>query len=287
MKRYLYGLMLCQCMLYGEIDFSQHQIKNGETLFEVTSVAEDDVLNVRAKPTHKSDIRYKLAPHAQNIISYEKNMAAKVGKNIWVPVRVGFDDGFLDGYVNAKYLKFAEKFETIENQRLSVRVPYFMEYETPQSEPDWIRVFHSLSVNHYSGCDERDNPRLEYQLVDFEIALNVYDTLSEALMKILYIDSQNFTDYYDPTHDWFRPNPKELVEAVNYYGLEGYSYTMGAEGCGETVYFFQRNGKVLVIKEPFDHNPPILQKGESLPSNWRYRDKKEILNDIVQHLQIN
>lgn len=282
--RFLSALVFVQVFLVAQIDFSQHQIENGETRFAVTGVVRDDVLNVREKPTYKSAIRYKLTANAKNIMSYESEMNKKVGKSVWVAIRIGVDDGFINGYVNAKYLKFSEDFESIEHKGLRIMIPYFM--NAKKTEEDWINVFHSISFNHYSGCDQRDNPELLHTLVDFEIELKIYSYLKEALLDTLSFDQDNFSNYYNASTDWFKTDKEVGFEKTNYYGLEGYRYTMGVEGCGEVIYFLRVKEKILVIKEPFNFNPPIIKEQESLPKNWKFRDKDEILKSIVKSITL-
>ncbi len=283
MKQYFILCLFFQTFVYAQIDFSKHLIVNGETLFEVTNIASDDALNVREEPRYKSAKIYQLPYKSQNIISYDKEIIEKLGKNKWVAVRIGVSEGYINGYVNAKYLKFAEVYDTVESKSISVEIPYFLNYEVDQD--DWIKLYHSISFNHYSGCDERDNPELLYDLIDFEIRLKAFDGLKEALLATIINNQENLSNYYDVFTGWFHNDPKVLMEKVNYYGFSGYKYSIGAEGCGENSYFFKLKNKILVIKEPFNDNPPRVHGDEKLPKNWKFDDKDEIMRSILERIK--
>lgn len=86
----------------------------GQLCFDVDGVAADDVLNVRQKPTHKSEITGKLAYNAKDVQVRVDDLGPKLNlpKKGWIPVRwcstgpteSSCDGRLIDGYVNARYL---------------------------------------------------------------------------------------------------------------------------------------------------------------------------------------
>jgi len=275
-------LLFIVVSLQAKIDFSKHIDGVADVSLSVTNVASNDFLNLRESPSSKSKSLYHIPYDAKNLITNDRDILKKIGKNVWVSVRLGFAEGFYNGWVKAKYLKLYEKFNISVAQDLAVVYPEFLNAQ--KTKDGWIQITDKMDFEHYSGCDESDEPQLLDELTRFDIRLKVYNSLLDAF----YDDKLNDLTVYDRVtiRGWFREDSKGFVKRVNLYGLRGYRNTIGAEGCGVNRYYFKINGKILVIVEPFDMNPPIIKDNKSLPQGIKFDDKGEIMRYIIKNLRV-
>jgi hypothetical protein len=280
----LFLMMILPLLLCAGIDFSKHiDDEVADISLEVTNLAHDDVLNLRAEPSAKGKIVYRIPNGAKNLITHDREIVKKIGKNQWIAVRLGFGEGFYNGWVNAKYVKLYNKYNPLCTEDLVVVYPDFL--EAIKTKDGWIEIFDSIDFEHYSGCDERDNPKLLDELSRFNIKLKVYYSLLDVFADDKLYDMDTYEEL--TTRDWFKKDTKGFVEEVDFYGLKGYKNSIGAEGCGINRYYFKIDGKILVIREPFDFNPPLLKgKERSLPNNIKFHDKDEIMQYIIRNLRL-
>ena len=273
-------ITLLTISLYARIDFSKHIDPQKEDIaLSVTNVDKNDVLNLRLEPSLKSKIVYHIPYDAKNLTTYDKDILQKIGKNLWVPIRISFIDGYINGWVKGRYIKIYEKYSAIDTDDLLVIYPSFLTANI--TKDGWIEILDTIDLEYYSGCDERSNPKLLDEFNRFNLKLKVYYSLWDV-----FVD-ENFYNYKDVTkRGWFKPNSNHFVEPVNLFGLRGYKKTIGAEGCGVVTYFFKINGKILVIKEPFDENPPIIKDNKKLPTNLKIKDRKEIIKYIIENIRV-
>jgi hypothetical protein len=275
-------LLVIVISLNAKIDFSKHLDTVGDIALSVTNVDSNDYLNLREKPSSKSKSLYHIPYDAKNLITNDRDIMKKIGKNIWVSVRLGFGEGFYNGWVKAKYLKLYESYRASVADDLVVVYPEFL--NASKHKDGWLHITDKIDFEHYSGCDERDEPKLLDELTRFDIRLKVYYSLLDAF----YDDKSNDLTVYDSvtTRGWFAEDTKGFVDRVNLYGLRGYKNVMGVEGCGINRYYFKINGKILVIVEPFDMNPPIVKDKKSLPKDIEFDDKVEIMRYIIRNLRV-
>ena len=275
-------LLLVTISINAKINFSKHLDELGDIPLSVANVDSNDYLNLREKPSSKSKSLYKIPYDAKNLITHDRDILKKIGKNIWVSVRLGFGEGFYNGWIKAKYIKLYESFRASVAEDLIVVYPEFL--NASQSKDGWIYISDKMDFEHYSGCDERDEPKLLDEITRFDIRLKVYYSLLDAF----YDDKSNDLSVYDSvtTRGWFAEDSKGFVNRVNLYGLRGYKHSIGAEGCGVNRYYFKIDGKILVIVEPFDMNAPIVKKEKSLPRDIRFDDKVEIMRYIIKNLRV-
>lgn len=278
-------LLICliTVSLNAKIDFSKY-IDGDVTDIAlcVSSLAKNDVLNLRIDPSPKGKIIYRIPHGAKNLTTHDKEIVKKIGKNEWINVRLSFREGFYNGWVNAKYIKLYEKYEALSAEDLVVVYPSFL--EATKMETEWIEVSNRMDFEHYSGCDERDDPQLLDELSRFNIKLKVY----YSLLDVFADDKLYDIDVYDEVskRDWFKKETKGFVEAIELHGLKGYKNSIGSEGCGINRYYFKIAGKILVIREPFDLNLPLLKGEKKLPDNIRFYDKDEIMSYIIKNLRV-
>ena len=276
-------LLLMVVSLNAKIDFKKHLDKVGDIALTVTNVDSNDYLNLREKPSSKSKSLYQIPYDAKNLTTYDTDILKKIGKNIWVSIRLGFSEGFYNGWVKAKYLKLYEAFSASVAEDLVVVYPEFL--NASKNRDGWLRISDKIDFEHYSGCDERDEPKLLDELTRFNIKIKVYYSLLDAF----YDDKSNDLTVYDSvtTRGWFGEDTKGFVEKVNLYGLRGYKNIIGAEGCGVNRYYFKIDGKILVIVEPFDTNPPIVKgRGGLSKEDIRFEDKIDIMRYIIRNLRV-
>ena len=266
------------------IDFSHFVNGTEGFMLEVTNIDKTDSLNLREAPNARAPIRYKIPYGTSDVVSYDPDIARYVGKSHWVGVRLYVEDGYVMGYVNARYLKFAELTATISNDSMSVSYPYFLEQGDPVD--GWLRVYKNLSANYYSGCDLRDEPQLRDTYPLFDIKLKVYDTLKAALLDTIDYQAEQALRYYDETSNWFKLTGDSEFEAIDEFDWQGYRYTVGAEGCGIRTDYYRRNGKILVMQHPFDMNPPIASEGEPAPTPWAAEDVRLLTSNILEDVRL-
>jgi len=93
---------------------------------------------------------------------------------------------------------------------------------------------------------------------------------------------------YDAHRDWFKKHKKYgWVEEVEFYGKPARRIMIGAEGCGINYYFYKQSGKVILVSEPFNHNPPVDPKTNTVFSGkWELPDEDMIIANIVKSLRV-
>ncbi len=284
MKKIIIYIILTT-LISAKIDFKKHieldNNKNSDIQLAVTRVPKSDVLNLRLEPSYKSKIIYKIPYDAKNLTTYDREILKKLGKNRWVSVRVNFNGGFYSGWVKAKYIKLYKHYRAISAKDLVVIYPIFL--KAKKIKDDWIEIYNRVGFEHYSGCDERDNPTLLYEFSRFDIKLKVYYSLRDFFSEDINYDSSIYRKVV--IGGWFKRNNKRF-KRVKFYGLRGYRDIIGAEGCGVNIYFFRIKGKILVIKEPFDKNPPIDKDGNRVLKKLDFDDKDEIMRYIIKNLRV-
>ena len=266
-----------------QIDFSHFVTPQEGVLLAVVNVADDDVLNIRVAPNANAPILYRIPHNADDVITYESNVSDLIGQRAWISVRIGVPDGYINGYAYARYLDYSRNLIAINNGNISARIPYFLESENLAS--DWMKFYKTESANHYSGCDMRDQPELKHQLSLFEMQLKSYDSLSTALLENSYYDKEKALSYYDQENNWFHNMDNSTFEKRDDFSWSGYRQTIGAEGCGIHTYYYQRNQKILVMKLPFDNNPPMAA-GDPLPKPWSDIDRTLLISNILDSVSV-
>jgi hypothetical protein len=281
----IFILFTLTILLNAKIDFKKHIdtiAQNDKIPLAVTNVSKRDVLHLRLEPSYKSKIIYHIPYDAKNLTTYDKDIVTKLGKNIWVAVQLRFIGGFYNGWVKARYIKLYEKYQAIVEKDLVVIYPFFLKAEV-KSE-NWIHLYNNIGFEHYNSCDEREMPKLLDEFSRFDMRLKVYYSLVDVFIEDKNYDIETYKKVAKA--GWFRPNVKWFAKKINLYGLRGYKNIIGAEGCGVNIYFFRIKGKILVIKEPFNSNPPKPKEGKQPPKNLKFSDKNRIMHFIIKNLRI-
>ncbi len=282
MKKIIIFIILTT-LLSAKIDFKKHiELDDNQDIeLAVTKVPKTHLLNLRLEPSYKSKIIYKIPYDAKNLITHDRNILKKLNKNSWIEIKTNFKEGFYNGWVKTKYIKLYEHYSAITSKDLVVVYPLFL--KAKKIKDNWIEIYNKIGFEHYSGCDERDNPTLVYEFYRFDIKLKVYNSLRDFFSEDINYD--NFIYKKVSTGGWFKRNNNRF-ERVNFYGLKGYRDTIGTEGCGVNIYFFRIKGKILVIKEPFDENPPIDKNGNRALKKVEFSDRDEIMKYIIKNLRV-
>lgn len=288
MKLFSYFIGLCALLFSltlhaASLNFAPYLTHDRDIPVVVTKVTHDDVLNLRAEPHHQATIKFRIPYNATNLVSYDPDILNKVGKNHWVSLRVGADDGYIDGFVNARFLKLATDYQTIQSPSLTVKAPYFLEHQI--TDKQWLKLSKKISLNHYSGCDMRDNPTLKHEWALFEVEFKAYEQLKTALTELFDYDLANVLSYLDTQTNWFKPNQGSYFEPSQDFGKQSYKVSMGAEGCGLEIYFFQHKGRILVMQKPFDRNLPQVVGGELAPQQWSAQNMQNITNQLLKSIR--
>ncbi len=270
-------------LLNAEIDFKKHiefdDNQNVELM--VTGVPKTYLLNLKLEPSYKSKTLYKIPYDAKNLTTQDRDILNKLGRDAWVEIRVNFSDGFYSGWVKGKYIKLYDHYRAVTVGDLAVIYPIFL--KAKRTQDGWIEIYNKIGFEYYSGCDEKEKPTLLYEFYRFDIKLKVYSSLRD-----FFTEDKNYNSsiYKKVTiGGWFKKNSNRF-KRVEFYGLKGYRDTIGAEGCGVNIYFFRIDGKILVIKESFNTNPPIDKKGNRVLEKLEFGDRDEIMRYIIKNLKV-
>ncbi len=276
-------LIILTTILSAKIDFKKHiELDDNQNIeLAVTRVPKSHLLNLRLEPSYRSKIIYKIPYDAKNLTTHDRDILKKLSKNRWIEVKVNFKEGFYNGWVRTKYVKLYEHYGAITAKDLVIIYPLFL--KAKKIKDNWIEIYNKIGFEHYSGCEERDNPTLLYEFYRFDIKLKVYNSLRDFFSEDINYDNSIYRKV--SIGGWFKRNNKRF-ERVKFYGLRGYRDTIGAEGCGVNIYFFKIRGKILVIKEPFDENPPIDKDGNRVLKNLKFSDRDKIMRYIIKNLRV-
>ncbi len=276
-------LIILTTLLSAKIDFQKHiELDDNQNIeLAVTEVPKTHLLNLRLEPSYKSKIIYKIPYDAKNLTTQDRNILKKLTKNSWIEVRVNFKDGFYNGWVKSKYIKIYEHYSAVTAKDLAIIYPLFL--KAKQIKDNWIEIYNKIGFEHYSSCDERDNPTLLYEFYRFDMKLKLYNSLRDFFNEDVNYDNSIYKKV--SIGGWFKRDNKRF-KRVKFYGLRGYRDTIGAEGCGVNIYFFRIKGKILVIEEPFNENPLIDKNGNRVLKKLEFSDKDEIIKYIIKNLRV-
>jgi len=254
----------------------------------VVGVAPNDTLNVRKSASHKSRIITKLAPFAKGFYT---NKALPRNPSSWVPISVQHAGTTVRGWVKRRYVTRHGEYYGIQSTHLSLRYPSFM--QTHKNRDDTIEISYAIKAKHYDGCDMRDEPEVLMRYPLLSLTFAVHDTLKDVLKKL-------FKDYYkngifdkelryDEQADWFKkPNKNDWVEELDFHGKHTRRIMIGAEGCGVNYYFYKQSGKVILITEPYNSNPPVdPQTNRVLSGSWKLPDRDALIGTIIKSIKIH
>lgn len=165
-----------------------------------------------------------------------------------------------------------------------------------QKESDGgVSVIHEIPLEHVSGSDMRDNPEILKKRQLFHAKFQVFDSLKNALVSVFpeMAQKENEPKYrYDAKTDWFQPRKKGdpttgMVNAEEFCEQASFGVVIGAEGAGIYYHFYKSDGKVVLVTEFFDQNPPLDPKTlRPLPGKWTYPDRKSFLQVMVDLLKV-
>ena len=253
----------------------------------VIGVAPNDTLNVRKHASHKSQVVATLAPFARGFYTTK---ALPRDPSSWVPIAVQHTGTTVRGWVKRRYVARYGAYKDIRTSRFSLRYPSYM--EAHKSRDNAIKISYAVKAKHYDGCDMRDEPEVVRYFSFFGLNFSIYDSLKSALKKI-------FSDYYkngkfdallqyDEHTGWFKPYKKNgWVEELDFYGKHARRIMIGAEGCGINYYFYRQSGKVVLVAEPYNNNPPIdIKTNTFLSGSWKLPDRDVIIDKIINSMKI-
>lgn len=146
--------------------------------------------------------------------------------------------------------------------KLYVKVPFYLHKKVLKDGSIEIKKY--ISLEHYNGCDERDNPPLLHRYSQLNLKITPYNSFDKALKKI-YVSKKDLTK-------------------GRYFGLKGYKFVAGAEGCGVEYYIFQKHGKVILLENNFDYNPPRLPNGR-IGHYKKMSNEKRVVRYIVRSIK--
>lgn len=253
----------------------------------VVGVLPDDSLNVRKNPSHKSHIVATLAPFARGFYTTK---TLPQNPSSWVSVSLVSAHRRVYGWVKRRYVSRYASYRSMATPRLSLRYPSFM--KARRAAEGSIEISYGLQAAYYDGCDMRDEPAVQRYFSFVHLSFALYDTLGEALRKPfgdLYKNGRfDASLHYDAQTGWFQKHIKnDWVEELDFHGKPARRIMIGAEGCGVNYYFYQHSGKVILVTEPYNINPPIdIKTHDRLSGSWALPDRETIMDRIVHSLKI-
>ena len=140
------------------------QAQNVPQLHDVTGVAADDQLNVRAAPSAQADIIGALAPHARAV-----EVVALSDTGTWGQINLGE----ISGWVSLRYL--APRGVHIDNYNLPVGLACY------GTEPFW-------SLTNSNGSFDLTTPETATQTLDIEIAQD--SGIAGDLRRMIHLKAQ-------------------------------------------------------------------------------------------------
>ncbi|MES2213524.1 MAG: hypothetical protein V4473_01625 [Patescibacteria group bacterium] len=153
-----------------------------------------------------------------------------------------------------------------------------------------VDIHHSIPFEHHDYCDFKGEATTTVPtLTDFNVAMQV---VSKNL-----IDTMHSQSPYIPEENYINGEVVEspgFIDSVTYGELKGFKIFEGAEGCGQTTYYFPvGNQKTLVAKQEFitifsgaidaDQGRQALL----VPGVISKEREAEILNSIFTTLTVN
>ncbi len=161
---------------------------------------------------------------------------------------------------------------------------------TVTQKDDQTTVHHEIPFVHHDYCDFKGESTTTIPtLTDFN--LNMY-TRNENYVTVMktespYIPQENFVN------SEVVPSPG-FIDTITVGTLSGFKIFEGAEGCGQTTYYFPiTNKKTLVVKQQFitifSGAIDVDQGVEALkvPGVISKEKESEILKDILESLSVN
>ena len=156
-----------------------------------------------------------------------------------------------------------------------------------------VSVSRDVQLTHVSGSDMRDQPELLHRRILFDVQISVYDSLKSALTSLFSNAAPEDivkVYRYDPKSSWFSNDVKadgEMVVTKMFCGKSAYQIGVGVEGSGVDYYLYRQQGKVVVVSQRYDRNPPLDPKtSQPIPGNWEYPKAKAAMQALVDHLKV-
>ncbi len=250
MKR-LFIIYIFINIVKGDIDISKYIGSSDEIPLKVINIPLKGVLNLRAEPSPKGKIIYHIPYNAKNLITYSKDILDRIKNDKWVEVKVIFDDGFYLGWVKGRYIDIRREKKAVANKNLVVIYPSFLLAKVDRE--DFIHIYSDDMLD----CGDREQISLE-----LKVYLSLRDVFINDNFHIAYSDIVR--------RGWFK-NGNSFGERIDLYGMRGYMSKFYLRDCIVTVYFFNIDGKILIIKD-------ISKDRDSS------KTKEDILKFIVKNL---
>ncbi len=253
----------------------------------VIGVTPNDTLNVRKHASHKSAVVAKLAAFARGFYATK---ALPKNPSSWVAITIDGTHATIHGWVKRRYVTQDGAYMAVHTSRLALKYPSFA--KAYKGKNGSIGITYDIKVRHDGGCDMRDKPEMVSHFAFLAFSFSVHDTLKSALLESFGDQYKNGTFdaslRYDAHRDWFKKHKKNgWVEEVEFYGKRARRIMIGAEGCGINYYFYRQSGKVILVSEPFNHNPPVDPKTNTIFSGkWELPNEDMIMHKIVWSLKV-
>ncbi len=152
-----------------------------------------------------------------------------------------------------------------------------------------VTIHHSVPFTHHDYCDFKGEIDTTIDnLSDFNVSFHTEDLSLIQTMKKLssYIPQENFVN------DTIVVSPG-FIDSFSVGKLNGYKIFEGAEGCGQTTYYFPvSNSKTLVVKEALVTvftgaiDTENMSKALAVPRVINKQKSEEILNSILNTIKV-
>lgn len=236
-----------------------------DTEIQIVGVESDDTLNLRRKPTHKSNIVISMPYNSKNLIFLKNNDCNK-----WVNVAY-YDmksNTQYNGWVNEKFISPIDKTNLTTYQNLEISYPAYLH---AKEEKDGISFKYYVPYKFKQWANGKDGVKSFNRICNFCMNIKIYKNLKSAL-KANYISNYNFKD------NSFKM-PKGVSKIKNSKVV-----SLGVEGVRQILTIKNINDKTIVASL-FHNSNKIRAKQEPKCEIFDFKRKLQLQNQIINSIK--
>lgn len=173
------------------------------------------------------------------------------------------------------------------NSNLGISFPY-PKFLTASTTNNTVILHHDIPYQNHGACDMMGDEKIYDRLTDFEMKIQVINKNLTNTVKNLspYIPQENFVN------NELVPSPG-FIDIYTIKNLSGFAIYEGAEGCGQTTYYFAINPeKTLVVTNASIQAlsgaiiPEKVNEVLAVPGVISRGNNQQILEFILQNLEV-
>jgi len=223
-----------------------------EKILQVKNVKSNDTLNLREKPTSKSNIICKIPYNA-----FSLNKISNIKEKNWIKVKFYDKSKEKDyyGWVHKYYLEEKKTWKKSKINGISLTYPSFFKIYT---QGNIIYLTHRVKFKYEQYLDGRYGVSKFNKKKDFYMTLQLYDNLQKAL-------KENYLETYD-------------LKKEKYGNV--YTVRTGVEGIGDIYHIVKKDKKIYLFILKYNINP-ITPLQNNIPFILTHKDILALQKEIV------